>query len=167
MNVFDFAMQMEVDGKAHYEKLEAETPVAGLQKIFSILAADEQKHYDVVNEMRSGETREMTDSTALEQAKSIFLDLQIDGSLLEMLRTKMDAFRYAMRIEADSIRLYEGISQQENGIGNPAVVPLVQKIIDEEKKHYNIAENICGLIAANERMIPWHEFDGIKEIRII
>src|SRR6516225_2120753 len=77
MNVLDFAMQMELDGKAHYESLEQDTPVPGLRKIFSILAADEQKHYDVVDAMQSGVTPEMADSTALEEAKNIFQTLEM------------------------------------------------------------------------------------------
>lgn len=165
MNIFDFSMQMELDGKAHYEKLEAETPIVGLQKIFSILAADEQKHYDVVYDMKLGVVREMADSTALEQAKNIFQLLQIDESLLEKLRTKLDAYQRAMQIEADSIRLYGDIARQESEKGNEVVVPLVLKIIEEEKKHYNIVENIHDLIAASERMIPWHEFDRIKDYK--
>ena len=44
MNVFDFAIKMELDGKAFYEKLAKGTNIAGLQTIFSRLAADEQKH---------------------------------------------------------------------------------------------------------------------------
>ena len=43
MNIFEFAMKMELDGKAYYEKLVAETAVVGLKTIFTNLAADEQK----------------------------------------------------------------------------------------------------------------------------
>ena len=54
MNLFDFAMKMEMDGKAYYEKLATDTPVAGLRTIFTMLAADEQKHYDAVQAMKTG-----------------------------------------------------------------------------------------------------------------
>jgi rubrerythrin len=161
MNVFDFAMQMELDGKRHYEKLVEETPIIGLKKIFSILAADEQKHYDVVEAMKSGVTPEMADSTALEHAKNIFQTLQIDESLLTALKTKLDAYRHAMKIEADSIKLYEDIARKESTESSPAAVPLLLRIIEEEKKHYNIMENIHDLIAGYEKLVPGNEFDRI------
>lgn len=163
MNVLDFAMQMELDGKAHYEGLERDTPVAGLKKIFSILAADEQKHYDVVAAMKTGVTPEMADSTALEDAKHIFQTLKIEESLLDELKTKLDVYRYAMKIEADSIQLYEDVARREKTGGNPAVVPLLVKIIEEEKKHYNIVENIHDLIAEYENFLVWHEFSAVRK----
>ena len=163
MNVLDFAMQMELDGKAHYESLEQDTPVPGLRKIFSILAADEQKHYDVVDAMKSGVTPEMADSTALEEAKNIFQTLEIEESVLDELKTKLDGYRYAMKIEADSIRLYEDIAEKERTGGNPSSIQLLLKIIEEEKKHYNLVENIHDLIAEYEDFLVWHEFGAIKE----
>ena len=45
MNVYDFALKMELDGKAYYQQLAGKTSLAGLKNIFLQLAADEQKHY--------------------------------------------------------------------------------------------------------------------------
>ena len=54
MNVFDFALKMEVDGKAYYEKLAKKTDQPGLKTIFTRLAEDEQKHYDIFQELKAG-----------------------------------------------------------------------------------------------------------------
>ena len=75
MNVFDFAMQMEIDGKAHYEKLAAGTSIAGLQNIFLMLAADEQKHYEVVQAMKVGHYGAISGSTALMRQRTCFRGL--------------------------------------------------------------------------------------------
>ena len=165
MNLFDFAMQMELEGKKYYEKLKAETPIVGIQKIFSILAADEQKHYEVLYDMKLEVEMEMTDSTALEQAKDIFKFLQINEAQLGKLHSKKDAYQQAVRMEADSIKLYEDIARQETENGNLDIVPLVVKIIREEQEHYNIMQNIHDYNAAYERMIPWREFSAIKEFK--
>ena len=45
MDVFDFAMKMELQGKAFYETQAALTQIIGLKTVFTGLAADEQKHY--------------------------------------------------------------------------------------------------------------------------
>lgn len=164
MKLLDFAMQMELDGKAYYERLENETPDAGLRKIFSILAADEDKHYQTLHDLRSGVGREMSDSNALEEAKSIFKAMRIEDTVIDKLREKKDIYLHAMQMEVDSIRIYEDIVGEESKSGDPLAVSVIKKIIDEEKKHYNSMENIHDLIAANERMIPWRDFQGIREI---
>lgn len=163
MNIFDFAMKMELDGKAHYEKLEMETPVSGLKIIFSILAADEQKHYDVVESMKAGVPMEMVDSTALEVAKNIFQSMQIDEQHIQKLKTKLDAYRYAMMLEEESVMLYEDLARKENRKNNTVGVQLLLRIIEEEKKHYNIVENIHYLIAKYDNFVTWHEFERFRE----
>ncbi|HZV82039.1 MAG TPA: ferritin family protein, partial [Geobacteraceae bacterium] len=52
MNVFDFAMKMEADGKALYEKLAAETGVSELKRIFTLLAAAEDEHCKAIGAMK-------------------------------------------------------------------------------------------------------------------
>jgi len=44
MNIYEFALQMELDGKAFYTKIAAAAQEIGLQTIFSRLADDEEKH---------------------------------------------------------------------------------------------------------------------------
>ncbi len=164
MKLLDFAMQMELDGKAYYERLENETPDAGLRKLFSVLAADEEKHYLALHDLSSGVGREMRESTALEEAKSIFNAMSAEKSVIAELREKKDIYLHAMQMEADSIRIYEDIAREESKSGDALVVSVVNRIIEEEKKHYNSMENIHDYIAANERMIPWRDFQGIREI---
>jgi len=167
MNIIDFALQMELDGKAHYEKLGEKTPVPVLKNLFSILAADEEKHYEVMKEMRSGAIIQMAGSIALETAQNIFQTIRLDEGILSELRTKLDAYRYAIKIEADSIDLYEKILKSEEFKWNNAAVAQLFKIIDEEKKHYTVMENIHDFIAEYDHYLTWREFEKIKRSGIV
>ena len=167
MDVIDFAMQMELDGKSHYEKLEAMTPVPGLKKIFSILAGDEQNHYEVMKGMKTGILTAFASSIALETAQNIFLSIRIDEQLLAELKTKIDVYRYAIRIEADSIACYEDMLKNEEVTTSPAAVALLMKVIDEEQKHYNVMENIHDLIAGYDHYLAWREFDKARRRGIV
>ena len=167
MDVVDFAMQMELDGKALYEKLEEMTPVPGLKKIFSILAADEEDHYEVMKGMKSGMIIELAGSTALETAKNIFQAMRIEESILAELKTKLDAYRYVIKIEADSIELYEDMLKNKDMNWSPAAVAVLLKIIEEEKKHYNIMENLHDLIAEYDHLLAWRDFDSIRRRGIV
>lgn len=160
MNVFDFAMEMEMDGKAHYEKLAAGTPVAGLRTVFSMLAADEQRHFDSIRAMKGGIYEAIADSAVLVEAKNVFQGLMNEKTLLGGLRKDLDGYLYAMKIEADSVKLYEDMAKKENAA---EIVELLLMIANEEKKHYNIMENLYDFVLAPQNYLAWGEFSNLKE----
>ena len=160
MNVFDFAMQMERDGKTHYEKLAAGTPIVGLKNIFSMLAADEQKHFETIQAMKTGANDAMAGSIALDEAKNVFQGLMNDRTLPGVLKKDLDGYLYAMKVEADSVKLYEDMAKKEN---RAEIVQLLLKIANEEKKHYNIMENLYDFVLAPQNFLAWGEFSNLKE----
>ena len=161
MNIFDFAMKMELDGKAYYEKLAAETAVVGLKSIFVNLAADEQKHYDTIKAIKSGTAGAMTDSTILEEAKNLFADLMGDKNIVGSLKRSLDGYEHARKIEADSVRFYEDAAGKES---NPATAKLLLRFASEEKKHYNIMDNLYDFTLAPQNFLAWGEFSNLKEL---
>ena len=160
MNVFDFAIEMELDGKAHYEKLAAGTAIVGLKNIFLMLAADEQKHYETILSMKAGSYGAMEGSTAIDEARNVFQGLMNERELLGGLHKDLDGYRYAMHVEADSVKLYEDMAKKES---NVECVQLLLKIANEEKKHYNIMENLYDFVLAPQNYLAWGEFSNLKE----
>ena len=55
MNIFDYAMQMEYDGNKFYLDLAEKSKDRGIKSIFTMLAKDEQKHYDTFKVLRDKE----------------------------------------------------------------------------------------------------------------
>ncbi len=160
MNVFDFAMEMELDGKAHYEKLAAGTSIVGLRNIFIMLAVDEQKHYETIQSMKAGGYGAMAGSKALDEAKNVFQGLMNERDLLGSMHKELDGYLYAMHVEADSVKIYEDMAKKEN---NAECVQLLLKIANEEKKHYNIMENLYDFVLAPQNYLAWGEFSNLKE----
>ncbi|HEY7745228.1 MAG TPA: ferritin family protein [Desulfuromonadales bacterium] len=163
MNVFDFAIKMELDGKAFYENLAKGTNLAGLQMIFTRLAADEQKHYEIFLALK-GQTQAtaMEDTTVLEQAKNVFERLLEQKETLGPVKGDLEGYRYAMKLEADSFRLYEDAAQKEK---NPEVKNLLLRIAGEEHKHFSILENVYDFVNAPNQYLAWGEFSNIDEFR--
>jgi rubrerythrin len=161
MNVFDFAMKMELQGKACYENLAGSTQVPGLKNIFLGLAADEQKHYDVFRDLKDGKAFTLTDSTMLERAKSVFRELTPEKERVSGLREDLDGYRMGLKLEADSVKLYEDMAKKEL---NPETVQLYLRIANEEKKHFNIMENICDFVMKPKYFLEWREFSNLHEL---
>jgi len=161
MKVFDFAMKMELDGKAYYEGLATDAIDTGLKNIFSTLASDEQKHYEIILALKAGTKLKMDDSAVLETAKNLFEQMLPDKSLAGTLKKSLDGYQYARKIEADSIRFYEEMAKKED---DPEIVQLLLRIANEEKKHFNILDNLCDFVAAPESFLAWGEFSNLKEL---
>lgn len=161
MNVFEHAMQMELDGKVFYEKLAAETESEGLRRIFTQLADDEQKHYDVFRQLKEDEAvTPMANSTVLEGAKSIFAEMQADQAAQNLLNTNLDAYQYAMKAEKESAKLYREAASKET---HEEVKKLLLTIAMEEQKHLNILENIFDFVNKPTQSLVWAEFSNLTE----
>lgn len=161
MNIFDFAIKMELDGKAYYQKLAAATTDGGLKSIFSSLSSDEQKHYEAILGIKSGTAQKMIASSALEDAKNLFELLTADKNFASSLKKSLDGYQYARKIEADSVKLYEDMAEKED---NPEAVQLLLRIADEEKQHFNILDNLCDYVLAPQNFLAWGEFSNLKEL---
>ncbi len=163
MNVFDFAMQMETDGKAYYEKLARQTDQAGLKTIFTRLAEDEQKHYEIFQELRTGgKAPAMQKSTALADAQNIFAELLKGSAVATGSKDDLAAYRQAMKLEADSFRFYEDAAVKK---ATAEVKSLLLKIAAEEHKHFNILENIYHFVNAPNQYLAWGEFSNLGQFR--
>lgn len=163
MNVFEFAMKMEVDGKAYYEKLAAESTLPGLKTIFERLAADEQKHFETFRALQEKDLAPtVQDSTSLAAAQNIFAGLLERPESGQPVKGDVAAYRHAMKLEADSFRLYEEAAEQEQ---RAVVKELLLKIAEEEHKHFIILENIYQFVNAPNQYLAWREFSNLDEFR--
>lgn len=161
MDVFDFAMKMELQGKACYETLAASTQIAGLRTVFTGLAADEQKHYDVLRGLKEGKEWSMTDSSMLDRTRTVFTELVGDKERLGDLKEDLDGYRLGLKMEADSVKLYEDLARKAE---DPEMVQLYLKLANEEKNHFNIIENICDFLMRPKYYLEWQEFSNLHEL---
>jgi len=163
MNVFDFAMKMEEDGRAYYEKLAGQTHLPGLRTIFTRLAEDEQKHYETFLQLKTtAKTPAMQDTSIIEEAKNVFKDLPREEATLKEVDGDLAAYQHAMKIEADSYRFYEKAAAKEI---SPEIKNLLLRIASEEHKHFNVMENIYHFINAPNQYLAWGEFSNIDEFK--
>src|SRR5689334_17434 len=75
MNVFDCAIKMEEEARMYYEKLAATTTVPELKSLFTMLAAAEQEHHDVLVKMKGSIAPQKAQFKALQEAACLFKPL--------------------------------------------------------------------------------------------
>jgi rubrerythrin len=163
MNVLDYAMKMEMDGKAYYEKLADSCLEPGLKNIFSRLAGDEQKHYEILRMLKAGaDAAAMADTDVIEEAKNVFTDLPGKSGILKNIKKDLEAYQHAMEIEAESFRFYEEAADKET---DHSIKNLFLKIAQEEHKHFTVMENVYHFINAPNQYLAWAEFSNLEQFR--
>jgi len=162
MNVLDVAAAKEKQVQSYYEKLAGETALAGIRNIFTLLAGDEKKHYEMVLAIRDGRLPDLSpDSTALEYARETLGNLIGDKNAAASIRNDLEGYRHALKVEAESVRFYESIAGEEKDANSGKVL---QKILGEEKKHYNIVENLYDFALKPEYFLASGEFSNLREL---
>ncbi|WP_020675895.1 ferritin-like domain-containing protein [Geopsychrobacter electrodiphilus] len=163
MNVFDYAMKMEADGKAYYQKLASQTDLPGLQTIFSRLAEDEQIHYQIFKKLKEGKgVPEVPESLTLKSVRNIFEALPLPEKAIKNIAGTLEAYQHAMQVEAESFRFYEKAAEEE---GNPQIKKVLLQIAAEEQKHFNIMENIYHFTNAPTQYLAGAEVSDIDGVR--
>lgn len=161
MNVFDFAAKMELDGKAYYESMAEATSLTALKTLLLMLAADEQKHFETILDMKRGKELAMPDSPVLENAKNVFETFRAEKTIFEGLEKEFDICKYSIKIEDESVKLYEDMARKES---NREVSQLLLRIAREEKKHYDIMNNFYDFILRPEYFLEWREFSNLSRL---
>ncbi len=161
MNVCDFAMEMEDTGCEYYKSLASAATLPGLKTIFTDLAADERKHFELFRALKeSGQVPSMAETGTLETAQNIFSLLPRDAQSVKGLSGVLDAYTHAMKLETNSFKFYENAAAKENVA---EVKKLLLLIAAEEHKHFDILENIYHFVNAPNQHLAWGEFSNLGE----
>jgi rubrerythrin len=160
MNVFDFAMKIEEEHQACYEKMAAEAGTKELKTIFTLLADSEREHHEHLTLLKAGTAPEAAQSTTLERAQNYLHDLGTELSPGDFLKNDADGYRHAIKLEELSIKLYEKLAVQEP---NRAAANLIRQMAEEEKHHLEEMENIFDFVESPHTYLAWGEFSNLQE----
>jgi rubrerythrin len=160
MNVFDFAMRMEEESQARYEKLAQEARSKELKTIFSLLADSEREHHEHLTLLKAGTDPRLAQSAVLDRAKDHIHDLVAALDEKNLLKSDYDAYRHAIKEEETSIGFYEKMAEQEP---NREAAALLRRIADEERHHLEVMENIYDFVEGPRTYLEWGEFSNLRE----
>jgi rubrerythrin len=162
MNVYEIAMEKELEIKIYYEKLAEEASLAGVKNIFTLLAADEQRHFDAVLAMQNeSECEVLADSPALEIAREVLGEFIGDSVPASTMKHSLDSYHHALLIERESITFYEGILES---VKDNRLEKVLTTIYAQEKEHYTIVENLYEYVLKPEYFLEWGEFSNLRRL---
>lgn len=160
MNVFDFAMEIERNGRKFYRNVAAKTGAAGVRTIFSMMAEDEQELLERFRAMKATvRSTTMQDSRSLETAGKVYKDVLNEREALQ-ITDDLEAYHYVMRVEAAICRLYEDAARREP---NPEVQGLLRRIASEERRELESLRRLYDFVNAPNEFLAWGEFSNLNE----
>lgn len=160
MNIFDCAIKMEDEARMYYEKLAAAAKVPEFKNLFTMLAAAEQEHHDVLVKMKGGVEPQKAKFKALEETACLFKPLLAKGDLMAELKEDPDAYKHVVKEEEEGVRFYEELAAKEK---DERTREILLMIAAEERRHLSIVENIYSFVESPKTYLAWGEFSNLKE----
>ena len=164
MSVFEFAMQMEMDGKAYYEKMAENAANASVKDILLQLAQDEQKHYNIFKKFNEGdfsgvEELKASGSVVLETAKNVFQQIASDQDFNFPADIRA-AWKEAQQVEKKSEDFYRLKADEES---SEEVKKTLGIIADEEHKHWALIEHVLQFLDRPKQWLEDAEWNNLDQ----
>jgi rubrerythrin len=164
MNAFEYAMQMELDGKKYYEEQAAAMSKSVLKTIYEELAGDEQRHYNIFKSMSEGKTGDFVaafKTNILSTTKNVFQQLKDSNEFVgEFPADVKEAWVKARAIEDKSEKFYREQAQKAEKDDEKEIW---MKIANEEHKHWVALDNVIQYINRPNQWLENAEWTQIEE----
>mgnify|MGYP001311600587 FL=1 len=144
MDIYKYAMQMEVDGRDFYLDMMKKTNNKGLKNILTMMADSEAKHYNVILDMqRNDKTEFSVDTEVLTNVKNIFMKMKEEKDI-DVDVSQAEFYKKALKTEADARKFYlERADEEEDSHRKEIFLNLAE----EERKHCVLLENMIGFVS--------------------
>ena len=160
MTSLEFAINLEIEGEKYYRKQAELNKDNYLKVVFELLAKDEKKHAEKLKNRLQRKVNDLKESSALKEVDNLFSGLNdFVTNLNDESQKQLKAYDEAMKIEKQSIELYEKLHDEAKDIEDKN---LFAYLIEQEKEHYELFFNIVTLLNRPNEWVEDAEF-GLRE----
>lgn len=166
MDILEFAIKMELDGKAYYDKHARRTNDNDLKRIFKLLSEEEDRHYHFFKKMQEGKHEEAAKQISntkdtLMQVYNIFIEMTKTNDDKSFGEDELTAWTEALRIEEKAESFYREKSLEES---DSAKKKLLEAIADEERNHVHMIEGVLTYLKFPEAFADSVEFKNFQSL---
>ena len=158
MNMFDIAIEMEIEGATLYQKLAENADNEGLIRIFTLLRDDEKRHKEFFEGMKNKAIVHV-DASFVESSEVEELVNSLNEDNFSHLANQIEAYENALNVELKSIQFY---TEQRAKLTDDEEKKVLDIIIKEERRHYDLLDNIIIMVNRPSSWVEHAEF-GVRE----
>jgi rubrerythrin len=159
MDIYKYAMQMELDGRHFYLDLANKTNNKGIKSILTMIAESEAKHYNVILSMQKNDTMQYSvDTEVLTNIKNIFTKMKEEKDI-DVDVSQVEVYKKALEIETNSEKFYLERADEEK---DPHRKKIFLTLANEEKSHCVLLENIVNFVSQPDSWLEnpeWYHID--------
>ena len=160
MDIYKYAMQMELDGRHFYLDLAEKTNNKGIKNILTMMAESEAKHYNIILSMqRNDKTPYSVDTEVLAEVKNIFERMKEEKKEIDVDVSQVEFYKEALQVETDSEKFYLERADEEK---DPNKKEIFLTLAKEEKSHCILLENLVNLVSQPDTWVEnpeWYHLD--------
>ncbi len=163
MDIFAFALEKEKFSEEYYRDLAHRASHPGLKNILTMLADEEAKHYQAIEQMRTETLEQVTDVPVLDRAREVFEKMRVSPRKFDFLISEAELYRKACQIEEQSKKFY---LEQAEAAQDPAQERVFRLLAQEEDKHLFLVENLYSFVSKPESFLEnaeMYHFDDYVE----
>jgi rubrerythrin len=163
MNIYDYAMKMEQDGRAFYLEQAEKAEHPQFKKILLELADDEAKHYAIFKALRDGQPasyEEAAKTGILQTVKNVFEEMKAGNEEFAFSDNAQQIWQEAQEVEKKSEDFYR---EKANEVDDENQKRILNKIADEEHKHWVTMENVIKFIDRPNHWLEDAEWTNLEE----
>lgn len=159
MNTLEYAIKMEQDGEKYYRAQAEINQNNSLKTVCLMLAEDEKRHGEILQNKLAAKAYELVDSPILETAKNVFSGIGQFKSDIKAIPSQLDFYRMALDNEQKSIDLYyeflyAAVDDQDK--------ELYTYLIEQEENHFTTLEELVTLLEHADEWVEFAEF-GLRK----
>ena len=149
MDIFEFALQLESDSEQYYLEQAEKAKYDDLKVVLQGLAADEQRHYKILEAMRNqfqlpvNDTRGKRKSTVFDSFEQDFAKLKEVISIENLKDEQVDLYRVALSKENESVALYKKMKAATDDVERQKAFDI---LIAEEQHHVEVLDGIINML---------------------
>lgn len=166
MNIFDFALKMELDGEQFYLQQAAKVHYAELKVVLKGLAEDEHRHYRIVQRLQNQNREYIEPDPAISATRNVFELVRNkpfipkdQDSIAKLKDEQRDVYQAALSKEEESVRLYKKLKESAE---LQAEKDILEKLVQEEESHAEVIGNIIQMLNNVNEWVESAEFNHQK-----
>jgi rubrerythrin len=163
MNIYDFAINFEIENRKLYEEFAEKSGNEHLRGVFLRLAKAEKKHENIVRQLKEKKKVDEVETDILSSAKDAFesISKDLEGTEDDIFpQQQVDVYKKAKEMEVDSYKFYTEKAEETD---NPDVEKSFKRLAEEEKKHERIIDNIIEMVNRPNTWLEDAEWNHMDE----
>jgi len=160
MRMYEFALDVEQAGQEFYQQMSDSVRDPGVQRIFAMMAADEQRLMSRVSALRQQVARRgLADVDMFAREDNVYRRLQPERLRVEV-RDDLDAYHLILELVEEVCQVYERRAEE---VGDPELRRALQEILACEREELEELLLLYDFANAPNESLAWGEFSNLGE----